>query len=429
MIHFLELFLNWAAAEILLSALLFFSYHLWIKRFSNPLDRFAFLSLSFAAILILPWLPVPVVSESFIKNLIIGATISLQDESQAGHSSWISAYLSLFIPAIIPFSYLLVLSIRGVGIFRSLQKLTQISNFGTLVNLDSQYPVVLHDSPIPPMTTGILKPKILLSKITFQSLSKSELRLVIQHEEEHIRRADGLSNLLRILVKEVIFFSPFIWNLARKFEEEMELSVDTAVLSQNENLTRTYGNLLLKVFDSYERETREQIISPIGAYLSNSFIKRRILSMKQLSNGRSKFLSGVALALFMTFGTLGLSLFGTQAYSSSKRHGNNIEFYILDQAAEPHGKPVLTDSDFSSASSDCQEACTLSLQLKSQAQKNFAELSARKIGKKLAIVIEGKVVSSPTIKDKIKGPGLQITADLSKEEAQKIVNNIEHKAR
>ena len=422
----LEQFLNWVAAETLLSGLLFISYHIWIRRLSNPLDRFNFLSLSFGALLVLPWVPTPVLSEPLIKNLITEATLALQGTTALGNSDWIRSLLFTTLPATIPLAYFFLLSIRMVRIFSSFRKINQMIEFGTPVKTYSLYPVILHQLSVPPMTIGLWNPKILISKRHYNVLSDSEINMVIQHEEEHIRRLDGLSNLFRIFVREVLFFSPFIWNLSKKFEEEMELSVDREVLAQDGTSARTYGNLLLNIAASSHREENR---FSVGAYLSNSSIKRRILSLKQRNSPRSKVLSSLALGLFVTLGTVGVSVFGTQAYSAS----NKVEFYIMDTNAEntevPHGKPVLIDSDFSSAvvQSDCPDAnktCSISLRLLPESQKRFSALSTRNIGKKIGIVVNGKMVSSSVLKNSIAGPDFQITTNFSRDEAQSLVKNI-----
>jgi beta-lactamase regulating signal transducer with metallopeptidase domain len=425
MTHFLEQFLCWVATETLLSGILFLNYYFLIRRLRNPIDRFNFLSISFVALLFLPWVPTPAISEPFFRNLISDVTTSLQNTGAFGHGDWISHLLSLLVLAVLPFTYFSVLTIRSIRIFNSLCRVNKITRSANENDSLSEFPVIIHGYDLPPMTIGVNKPKILISRTTYQSLSQSELDLVLQHEEEHIRRGDGLSNFLRILVREILFFSPFIWILAQKLEEEMEISVDAALIFRSSHSARAYGTLLLRMADLCQLSKN---VSVLGTFLSHSAIKRRLLSMKHITYGRSKFLNGLALGVFMLLGTLGSSLFGAHAYSYS----NRLEFYLVKTTdiGEPHGKPILGEYDFTSASvSDCEKMCVLSLHLTPSAQKVFSELTAEHIGKKIAIAVDGKVISSPVIKSAITGQDLQITADLSKQEAQKIVERIERNIR
>lgn len=324
-------FLNWIAIETLLTGILFCSYYLWIRRFRNSIDRFNFLYISFITTLLLPWIPMPEISEPIFKTLLSEVATAFD-----GKITFLE---------ILPLFYFSVLAVRGARIFNSFRKLNQLARSASVNPVLSEFPILFHPFALPPMTLGITKPKILLPKTACQALSRSELNLIIQHEEEHIRRGDSLSNLIRILVKEILFFSPFIWKLSQKFEEEMEISVDTAVLSQNSHATQTYGKLLLKMADL---SRTKYPIQAVATFLSNSSIKNRILSMKQLSKRRSKILNSFALAIFMILSTLGISLFGSQqAYSNSI----------------PQSKPVLTESDLDLA---CKQSTDQKLQISTQ---------------------------------------------------------------
>ena len=92
---FLERFLNWVAIETLLSGILFFTYYLFIRQFRNSLDRFSFLSISFAAILLLPWTPIPVISEPILKLLFLEAATLFQGQITLGYENWFLGNLAL----------------------------------------------------------------------------------------------------------------------------------------------------------------------------------------------------------------------------------------------------------------------------------------------------------------------------------------------
>jgi SecD/SecF fusion protein len=54
----------------------------------------------------------------------------------------------------------------------------------------------------------------------------------------------------------------------------------------------------------------------------------------------------------------------------------------------------------------------------------FAELTARNVGKPLAIRVDGRVLSKPVIREPIRGGSGQISGDLSVEEARDVANRL-----
>ena len=88
----------------------------------------------------------------------------------------------------------------------------------------------------------------------------------------------------------------------------------------------------------------------------------------------------------------------------------------------PDGKPILVDSDFTSGS--VESGGLVSLHLKSESQKRFSELTAQNIGKKVGIVVDGRIVSAPVIKSAITGADIQISGSLSEAEAQALVKHL-----
>lgn len=444
LIAFLEGFLVWAGSELLLSALLFLIYFAVIRRMEDPLDRFSSLCVSFGAVLILPWVPMPAVSEPIFRSLVTGVAGSLHGTwglIDTNWGSWASQSAEWCALGLLPAAYLSVLGLRGRLIHRSLQSLRATSARGVRDFSLSSLPVMIHGEALPPLTIGVTDPRILISRQTLESLTPLELKLLVEHEEEHVRRGDGFANLFRIFLRELLFFSPFVWVLARKLEEEMEICVDRAVLFRNQHLSRgeislerVYGSLLVKVADlsgyaamSDQGATATVTVGTHFTDAGDSGLKRRLLCMKKKSKHwnerpvrsriKSRALNGLALGLFLVSGTLGVSLFGNQAYSSS----NRLEF--LSDA--PATRVVLTESDFSSASlSKCSQSCVLSLRLKPAAQKAFSQYTRENLGKKLSIVAGGRVISSPVIKAEITGQALEVTGGLPEAEARQIISRI-----
>ena len=80
-------------------------------------------------------------------------------------------------------------------------------------------------------------------------------------------------------------------------------------------------------------------------------------------------------------------------------------------------KEVLLDSSAvavaSRGTNDQPGLATINITLKDAAARKFADITATKIGRQLAIVWRGQVLSAPIIRTKIAGPALSVTGSLS----------------
>ena len=62
-----------------------------------------------------------------------------------------------------------------------------------------------------------------------------------------------------------------------------------------------------------------------------------------------------------------------------------------------------------------------------EGQKKFAELTRQHKGKPLAIIVDGKVLCAPTVRDEVSGDKAMISGSFTKEETEKIANGIKAK--
>jgi len=66
----------------------------------------------------------------------------------------------------------------------------------------------------------------------------------------------------------------------------------------------------------------------------------------------------------------------------------------------------------------------ISLHFTSEGASVFEELTERNVGKKLAIYIDGNLISAPVVQEKISGGDAQITGEFTVKEAQELVRNL-----
>ena len=109
---------------------------------------------------------------------------------------------------------------------------------------------------------------------------KEEEKMVIAHEESHLRHFHIFERWVMELLKAFCWFNPFVWIASRYLVESQEMEVDADVLHQGFDMTE-YRKMLLKYAMGGEREW-------ICAF-SSHFMKRRLLVMtehRKIQNSR-----------------------------------------------------------------------------------------------------------------------------------------------
>ncbi len=107
---------------------------------------------------------------------------------------------------------------------------------------------ILTDEEIGPATCGFLRPKIVISKNLARELPLSDLKIVIAHEVEHIRRCDCLLLSLGHLAVILHWFNPLAYMQRGALRREIELAVDASTLGNlGRTKAKTYGELLIRI--------------------------------------------------------------------------------------------------------------------------------------------------------------------------------------
>ena len=107
-----------------------------------------------------------------------------------------------------------------------LQKLMQIARGVTLG---------ITDRIVSPVVIGIFTPTILLPAAVLTGYTRAQIEMVLLHELAHIRRWDGLVNILQRLMEALFFFHPLVWLVSRWARFERELCCDAVVVQHTGN--------------------------------------------------------------------------------------------------------------------------------------------------------------------------------------------------
>jgi beta-lactamase regulating signal transducer with metallopeptidase domain len=115
------------------------------------------------------------------------------------------------------------------------------------------------DEAVMPMTSGILRPLVLLPAGDFDSTIAQRLD-VLRHELAHVRRHDCLTQLIAQLACAVNWFNPLAWLAARQMRIEREQACDDEVLRAGAKAS-DYADYLMRV----ARDTHMSAVAAFGA--------------------------------------------------------------------------------------------------------------------------------------------------------------------
>ncbi len=158
-----------------------------------------------------------------------------------------------------------------------------------------------------PVSFGVLKPIILMPSHLLSSLDPEELQMVLAHEDTHISKKDHLYKALSLFVSQVWYFWPPVKGLAQELEAEMEFTCDRHLVDSGFFPPRAYGELLLRLSHF---QTPNAGWSGLG--ISNSFLVRRIESMKNNQQKRRPLTQAALISLLGACG-IGISAYAVQS--------------------------------------------------------------------------------------------------------------------
>ena len=105
-----------------------------------------------------------------------------------------------------------------------------------------------------PVTYGVIFPKIIWP-LEFKEATRSDVRNMIAHELEHIRKLDVGKRYLLSITLCIHWFNPLMWLMYRLYLEDQEVACDERVMRRmREREAKSYVYTLIKM-TSEERGT------------------------------------------------------------------------------------------------------------------------------------------------------------------------------
>jgi beta-lactamase regulating signal transducer with metallopeptidase domain len=159
-----------------------------------------------------------------------------------------------------------------------------------------------------PSVFGFFRPRILISPSLLERLTTQELRQVVLHEMEHLRRADDWTNLLQKMALVVFPLNPALLWVERRLCAERELACDDRVLSSSGG-RKAYALCLTRLAE--HSMLRRSLSLALGAWERQSELVRRVhrilRSPKDSMSGRQTIALTGSVILCMLACALGLA--------------------------------------------------------------------------------------------------------------------------
>jgi bla regulator protein BlaR1 len=318
-----------------------------------------------------------------------------------------------------------------------------------------RHPVALLESAFVKVPTliGWLSPAILLPVGLVAGLSPLELRAILAHELAHVRRHDYLVNLLQSIVQTLFFFNPAVAYISARMRFEREACCDDIVLHTGVADSTVYAQSLLNtarraLASSHPSDLPIFALAAVG---HPSDLRRRIQRLLGAQPTPTRFASAwpisflmiAALSFACMHNSAPLATAAAPAVINKAATPNDLQIRLVaepddqsetDELPDPGSnkplrllKPVLLDGrDVARAYPSTGHEPAVGIDLTDEGGKKLKKITSENINHRLAIIVNGKVLSAPTIRSTI-AKSLIITAGgkgFTPEQVEAMVNTI-----
>lgn len=182
------------------------------------------------------------------------------------------------------------------------------SDLRAQIGLRHAVPLLRSDRTNTAVTTGVFYPMVILP-MDADRWPVARRRLVLSHELAHVKRRDGMIELLATMALVLHWFNPFVWMAAARFRIERERDCDNAVLNNGVRPSE-YASLLLDIAADVSGSRRP--VWRLSTISQSSNLKDRLLcilnpTVNRTTGNRRCAMKAVALILAVI---VPLSLFG-----------------------------------------------------------------------------------------------------------------------
>ena len=155
-----------------------------------------------------------------------------------------------------------------------------------------------------PSVIGFLSPRLLIPEWIFAQLTEAELRQVVLHECEHLRRRDDWLNVLQKVALALFPLNPAMLWVDRRLSLEREMACDAGVVTSLA-APFDYANCLTRLAE--HRMVRHRVALSLSAWTRQSELAHRVHDllrpMRRMSTLQARALAGL-LSIGLAAGSL-----------------------------------------------------------------------------------------------------------------------------
>jgi len=200
------------------------------------------------------------------------------------------------------------------------QELKRVDS-GRHAQISSSFPVVaVNKEGFSPAVYGFLKPKIYFPLELKTSLSESQIELIIQHEEQHIKQGHLWLNLLWDMLVCVLWFNPLVYFSRQCFRHDQELYCDYLVLKNSDlHDRRNYGHALLSTVSATHS------VSLLCSWKMFNQLEERIMNIKSTFNSQKKLsIAFISILVVCATSMYSLAMAGGSAKEEARIEADRI---------------------------------------------------------------------------------------------------------
>jgi beta-lactamase regulating signal transducer with metallopeptidase domain len=189
-----------------------------------------------------------------------------------------------------------------------------VQQMSELFSLNRKVNIYLSEKILCPLTTGFLKPVILIPLAAVNHLTTEQTEAVILHELAHIKRADYLLYLVQSLIDKIFFFNIFSGLISNIIELERENACDDWVMQFKYN-SMHYAEALFKLG---RIKTLAALAMPLSGKKESVLLIRIRRLLHNTQNKNSFNLQSLLFGLFSVMIAAGLILSSFAKYTKQK---------------------------------------------------------------------------------------------------------------
>jgi beta-lactamase regulating signal transducer with metallopeptidase domain len=266
------------------------------------------------------------------------------------------------------------------------------------------------------VTVGAINPAIVVPAGS-AGWPAAKRRYVLSHELAHIKRRDGLAEVLAIVAKSIHWFNPFVWLAVKAARIERERDCDDAVLSTGARPS-DYAMFLMDI--AADLGTPRGPVWQLSTISQGSNLKERIMCIldPKIDRNRGRRRAGIVSCIVIAAVIVPLSISGvwrTQAQAQEKSDKEKKEAELKQKEMMLKEKELQLQKKMENMTPEEQEKFKKELELKKQMGSMSAEEKTKFAWEKIS---ENKNSAAVHIHDAIEKKGLEAGEHLAQELAE-----------